>query len=145
MTGGNYHRTLTRSTAARPWTSLSQFPHRVSITARFGTTVHTVHTSQTPYKMSTPAFKYVIDVIVETKVATPVHSHVDLEPVVIDTLDMLRPQCPGQPVGFRKKITLWLLGIAQESPGMEQGTSGSGGSAKRPSQTVESGFERMEG
>jgi hypothetical protein len=58
---------------------------------------------------------------------------------------MLRPPCPGQPVGFRKKITLWLLGIAQESPGVEQGTSGSKGSATRLSQTVESEIERMEG
>ena len=57
--------------------------------------------------MSTPAFKYVIDIVVKNKVATPVHPHIDLEPVVIDTLDMLRPPCPGQPVGFRKKRTIW--------------------------------------
>jgi hypothetical protein len=72
MAGGNYHRTMTRSTAARPWTSLSQFSHRVSITAGFGTTVDTIHTSQTPYRMSTPAFKYVVVIVVKTEVAMPV-------------------------------------------------------------------------
>lgn len=53
--------------------------------------------------MSTPAFKYVVDVIVKTKVATPVLSHIDILDAVRCTLNDLCPPFPGQLVAFVRR------------------------------------------
>jgi hypothetical protein len=49
--------------------------------------------------------KYVVDVVVNTEVATPVLSDIDILDAVQRTLDDLCPPFPGQPVAFRHHIT----------------------------------------